>query len=102
MKNMMLCIAVLAMIMGSEIFAQSPVPANGWVPVLVNSTQYIQTTIPVTYYQNVTIPVNVPIIQYYQVPLVYYGPTYQPVVQIVRPCLFCPGRFYYINSPVKY
>lgn len=98
MKSLICCIVFL---FASSAFAQSPI-INAWVPVLVNSTQYVQTTVPVTYYQNVTIPVNVPTIQYYQVPLVYYGPTYQPVVQIVRPCLFCPGRFYYINSPVKY
>lgn len=95
-------LAIIVSVLCSSVFAQYPVQQNSWVPVLVNSTQYVQTTIPITYYQNVTIPVNVPIIQYYQVPLVYYGPTYQPVVQIVRPCLFCPGRFYYINSPVKY
>ena len=82
--------------------AQSPVVLNSWVPVLINNTQYVQTVVPITTYQIVNVPVTVPTIQYYQVPLIYYGPNYQPVVQLVKPCWMCPGKYYYVNNYVRY
>lgn len=96
MKSIMLSIC-LFLIMTLTTYAQSPVMINSWVPVLVNNTQYVQTVVPVTTYQIVNVPVAVPTIQYYQVPLVYYGPNYQPVVQLVKPCYFCPGKYYYVR-----
>jgi hypothetical protein len=95
-------ICALVFLFCSSAMAQNVVATNVWVPVYSNNVAYIQTVIPTVTYNVYSIPVNVPTVQYYQVPFVYYGPSYQPVVQIVRPCLFCPGRFYYINSPVKY
>lgn len=84
------------------VFAQSSVQTNVWVPYVSNNIQYFPYVYNVTTTYQTMIPINVPTVQYYQVPFAYYGPVYQPVVQVVRPCLFCPGRFYYINSPVKY
>lgn len=101
MKNIGLWI-FLVLIMNTPVNAQSTVVSNSWIPVLVNSTQYVPAVVPVTTYQTISVPVTVPIVQYYQVPFFYYGPNYQPVVQFVKPCYFCPGRYYYINNYVRY
>lgn len=101
MKNLLFCF-VLWMACDNICFAQYPVVQNAWVPYVVNKIEHVQHsyTIPQTY--TITVPVTVPVIQYYQVPIAYYPPVYQPVVMVQKPCLFCPGRFYYINSLYKY
>lgn len=101
MKNLLLAFSVLWC---SSAFAQSPVVAEGgWVPMVVYETKYVPYQYAVTNYYASMVPVSVPTTQY--VFVVSGANQYQPVkpvVQVVRPCLFPWGRFYYEYIPVKY
>lgn len=99
MKNILLSLVLLCTMTGFA-YAQSPVVTNSWVPYMVPQTVYIPQTYTVS--QTYMVPVTVPTVQYYQVPIAYYPVNYQSVVMVQKPCLFCQGRFYYINSLYKY
>jgi hypothetical protein len=101
MKNLMLSL-VLVFIMANIASAQYPVVTNSWVPYMVPQTVLVPQNITVSRTYTAMVPVTVPTVQYYMVPFAYYPPTYQPVVMMQGPCLFCPGRFYYVNSLNRY
>jgi len=95
-------LVVFFMIVSASCYAQGPVVTNAWVPYVVSQTVLVPQNIVVSQTYTTMVPVSVPAVQYYQVPIVYYPPTYQPVIMVQKPCLLCPGRFYYINSLYKY
>lgn len=101
MKNL-ICSLFLLFIVANVSYAQYPVVTNSWIPYMVPQTVLVPQNVVVSQTYTTMVPVTVPTVQYYQVPFAYYPPTYQPVVMVQKPCLFCPGRFYYINSLNRY
>ncbi len=86
MKNL-LCSLTLLFMMGNLASAQYPVVTQGWVPMVVNNTQYVPYNYSVTNYYTTMVPVNVPTIQYVATPTYYYAPVVQPYYYGYRP--FC-------------
>ena len=77
-----LCSLMMLFMLGNLASAQYPVVTQGWVPVVINTTQYV----PYNYYTTM-VPVNVPTIQYVVAPTYYYAPLVQPSYYVYRP--FC-------------
>jgi hypothetical protein len=75
MKNL-LCSLMLLFMLANLASAQYPVVTQAWVPMMVNTTQYVPYNYAVTNYYTTMVPVNVPTVQYYQAPL------YRPVSEV--------------------
>jgi len=84
--------------------AQYPVVTQGWVPMVVNNTQYVPYNYSVTNYYTTMVPFNVPTVQYYQAPLYQPVSVVNPYVQVYRP--FCnwqrPVYYNYQQYPYRY
>jgi hypothetical protein len=86
MKTLLYSLAVLVM-MTNLASAQYPVVSQAWVPMVVNTTQYVPYNYSVTNYYTTMVPVSVPSVQYYQTPLYYPIPVVQNYYYGYRP--FC-------------
>jgi hypothetical protein len=104
MKNLLSSLMLL-FILGNLASAQYPVVTQAWIPMVVNTTQYVPYNYAVTNYYVSMVPVNVPTVQYYQAPLYRpvsavtpYAQTYFPSCYWNRPAPY--GYQYY--SPYRY
>jgi|688.fasta_scaffold969293_1 hypothetical protein len=103
MKTLLCSLAMLFML-ANLASAQYPVVTQAWVPMVVNSTQYVPYNYSVTNYYTTMVPVNVPTVQYYQAPLYAPVSVVTPYVQTYRP--FCnwhkPAYYNYGYYPYRY
>jgi len=103
MKNL-LCSLMLLFMLANLASAQYPVVTQGWVPMVVNNTQYVPYNYSVTNYYTTMVPFNVPTVQYYQAPLYQPVSVVNPYVQVYRP--FCnwqrPVYYNYQQYPYRY
>lgn len=95
MKNFIYCL-VLVLCFADCGYAQNIIPyqqqvSQAWVPVVVNTINYVPYNYSVTNYYSAMVPVNVPVIQYYTV----------PIVPVARPC-FMLYRPFYSSTVVPY
>lgn len=105
MKFLLLFLVTLLFVnVSSYSYAQYPIVSQAWIPMVVNTTQYVPYNYYVTNYYTTMVPVNIPNVQYYQAPL--YRPVSEvtPYVQTYRP--FCnwhrPVYYIYQHYPYRY
>jgi hypothetical protein len=82
----LLCSLMLSFMLGNLASAQYPVVTQSWVPMVVNTTQYVPYNYTVTNYYTTMVPVSVPTVQYVQVPIVSvpYVQSYVPFCRHYR------------------